>query len=96
MKFRIELLRQFKVNDTVVLPSCIDFIFEEHWSNHFTIRLFFPIIDNRDTHGCLDEDVKTLSLSFDTGITTRKTSYSFGVTFKVLGFGISFLRQDGY
>lgn len=96
VKFRIEFLKQFKINDTNVLPSAIGFIFEEHRSNHFSIRLFLPIIDNRDTHGWLDEDAKTLNLSFDTGIATRKTNYSFGVTFKVLGFGISFLRQNGY
>ena len=76
---------------------CVQLNFEHSWYDYFSVSFFFPYVeagkflDNGDV-----QETTMYSLNAPTTISFVKSSIHTGVKIQLLGFGIGFLRQNGY
>jgi hypothetical protein len=70
---------------------------EKDWSDYWEIHINFPWIGKRNKLGTWEDDAAEYGFSFPTQCYLHKEDEHYWyVTLRILGFGMTIIRQKGY
>ena len=77
---------------------CVQLNFEKSWYDYFSISLFFPYFEADKHHMDSGDSIESTvySVNAPSTLSVIKSSIHCGVKLQLLGFGVGFLRQNGY